>query len=95
MRLAEAGHETIHVADLGLTFADDRTIWHAAVERGAIIVSKDEDFVVLSVRVGTGPQIVWLRIGNVGNRVLWSKVAGTLPQIVAALDLGERVIEVR
>ena len=45
-RLAQLGHDVTHVADLGLTSATDQQIWNAAVERAAILVTKDQDFAV-------------------------------------------------
>jgi len=37
--LVVAGHEAIHVADVGLQRADDRIVWKCAVDLGAALVS--------------------------------------------------------
>jgi len=62
--LADAGHEAAHVADLGMTDASDHAIWRQAADSGAILVTKDGDFVVMRALATIGPTIVWLRIGN-------------------------------
>jgi predicted nuclease of predicted toxin-antitoxin system len=43
------------VRDLGLRDAKDLTIFHAAREAGAVIMSKDSDFVLLLERFGPLP----------------------------------------
>jgi uncharacterized protein with PIN domain len=42
--LTQQGHVAQHVYDLGLRNAEDLTIWNHASNRGAIIITKDEDF---------------------------------------------------
>ncbi len=94
-QLVEAGYEAIHVVDLGLVDATDLAIWQIATDREMTIISKDEDFVTLCLRTRAGPQLLWLRVGNVGNGPLWVRLSEILPQIIAALDAGERVVEFR
>ena len=38
------GHIAEHVADIGLSEADDSSIWHYALQHEAAIITKDEDF---------------------------------------------------
>jgi predicted nuclease of predicted toxin-antitoxin system len=52
------------VALLGLEESDDDAVWAFARERGFAIVTKDEDFQVLSFSRGHPPKVVWLRSGN-------------------------------
>jgi predicted nuclease of predicted toxin-antitoxin system len=54
----------VHVTDVALAPAPDRTIWAHAGEHGLVIVSKDEDFHRLSVLHGPPPKVVWIRLGN-------------------------------
>jgi hypothetical protein len=42
--LAGAGHDTVHVRDLGLAAADDRTILERARQDDRVIVTQDTDF---------------------------------------------------
>lgn len=88
------GHEALHVRDLGMDHAEDKDIWREAGARGAVIVSKDEDFSAI-VRSAAGPQVVWLRIGNCSNDVLIARVAQMWPQLVAELKSGAPLVEVR
>ena len=53
--------------DLGFRSASDRTVYFAARERGAIIVSKDSDFVDLLRQHGPPPKVIWVRCGNRSN----------------------------
>lgn len=57
-------------------------------------MTKDEDFAILAILDATGPQVVWLRIGNCSNRELIHWLGPMLPQIVSRLQRGERLIEV-
>ena len=53
-----------HVYDIGMQAASDHSIWNRAEETGAVIITKDEDFTQIG-RGASGPQVVWLRLGNV------------------------------
>ena len=93
-KLVELGQQADHVQDLGLEASSDRTIWKTATELNAVIITKDEDF----VRIGTeriGPQVIWLRIGNIGRRALLEKISKLLPQILDGLAGGEKIIEIQ
>ena len=92
--LADRGYTSEHVFDLGMTGADDRDIWAYAVQVGAVIVTKDEDFAELRARAGDGPPIVWIRVGNVSRRELLTWFRFRLPVIVEALARGETLIEI-
>ena len=93
--LQAQGHEAEHVSDLGMMDASDHSIWQRAVETGAVIVTKDEDFADWhNVTTRTGPAIVWLRIGNTRKTELLRWMASALKPVVEALDRGETLIEV-
>jgi predicted nuclease of predicted toxin-antitoxin system len=93
-RLSELGHEAIHVADIGLAGAADAAIWNTAIERAAILVTKDQDFAIARVARDEGPAIIWIRIGNTPNEVLIARLISSLDVIAAAIARGETVIEV-
>ena len=57
------GHSADHVFDCGLATASDEAIRAYAAKIGAVIVTKDEDFVIRRV-LQQGPAVVWVRIGN-------------------------------
>ena len=92
--LVGQGHEARHVADIGLSASSDSEIWDRAQADGAVIVTKDEDFALRTMRSRIGPQVVWLRIGNSRRRTLLLWLEPWLPTILEALDRGERLIEV-
>ena len=56
-----------HVRLKGLGGADDLVIWEKARSEGALLVTKDEDFLRLSVTRGFPPKVICLAIGNAGN----------------------------
>ena len=56
-----------HVRPIALGGASDLAIWAHAIEHGFVLVTKDEDFIALSVLRGAPPKVIWLNIGNAGN----------------------------
>jgi predicted nuclease of predicted toxin-antitoxin system len=89
------GHVAEHVSDIGLTGAPDTLIWKYASEIGAVIVSKDDDFVGIRARHPDGPAVVWLRVGNTRTKPLLDRMATLFPVIVEALSEGQKLIEIR
>jgi len=59
-----------HVRGLGEGGAADRRVWALAREREAILVTRDQDFVRLSLALGAPPKVLWLNIGNQSNSVI-------------------------
>ena len=93
--LREAGHDANALRDLGLRDAEDAEIWNHALSTGAVLITKDDDFPRRAQQTNTGPAIVWLRIGNATNQVLREWFMPQLPQILAWIQEGVRVLEVR
>jgi predicted nuclease of predicted toxin-antitoxin system len=61
-RVREAGHEAVHVADLGLVSADDHVILERAADAGEVIITADADFGTLLALGGHArPSVVLLR----------------------------------
>jgi predicted nuclease of predicted toxin-antitoxin system len=58
------------------------------------LITKDQDFVALAERDADGPQVVWIRIGNISNDALWRALDPLLDEIAQALNAGERIVEV-
>jgi predicted nuclease of predicted toxin-antitoxin system len=92
-RLADLGHEATHVADIGLAGAADSTIWNVAVERAAILLTKDQDFAVARAASAGGPAIVWIRLGNTSNELLIGRVINSLNAIAEAFARGDTIVE--
>lgn len=92
--LVAQGHEAQHVADVDMSAASDSLIWTYARQYGWIIVTKDEDFAQRRILSSDGPHILWLRLRNVRKQELLSRFSVLLPQIVAAFERGETLVEV-
>jgi predicted nuclease of predicted toxin-antitoxin system len=92
--LREEGHDAQAVREVGLREADDRAIWAHALQTGAVILTKDEDFATRAQQVPDGPVIVWLRLGNSSNAALRAWLGPRLPGIVQLVAQGSRLVEV-
>jgi predicted nuclease of predicted toxin-antitoxin system len=55
---------SVHVRAVGLTTADDITVWDYAKSNDLMIVSKDSDFYQRSILFGHPPKVIWIRRGN-------------------------------
>jgi|SRR5690625_830595 len=80
--------------DPEMVSAKDAEIFSAAKNAGAIVMTKDRDFVDLLERLGPPPQVIWITCGNTSNRAMQQILSSSLP---AALDLirrGESLIEI-
>lgn len=80
-----------HVRQLGLGGASDRQIWEQARTDGAVLVTKDDDFIALSVLHGPPPKILWLNIGNASTgdtAALLIAQVDAITQFVAHPDAG-------
>lgn len=93
--LRSNGHEAEHTLALGMASASDRSIRSHARAIGAVIVTKDEDFVLLKATQQDGPQVIWIRIGNATRKVLLQRLTAVWAMVEIALCDGEGIIEVR
>lgn len=87
------GHDAVHVADAGLLAGTDAAIATLAVQERRVLVSKDEDFLLL--RLPDRFVLLWLRIGNATNRALLDWLEPRWPEVERLLASGERLVEVR
>ena len=69
-RLAELFGEIVHVRDVGLREADDRTIWNWAKSNGHLVVTADADFAALSGQLGFPPKVVHIEQCDFPYRVI-------------------------
>lgn len=93
--LGERGCAAKPVRELRLRESDDGSIWNFATAGGWTVLTKDEDFVARCVGNPDAPAVVWLRIGNCTNNVLFAWLDPLLSDIRNRLDQGEKLIEVR
>ena len=89
------GHTAIAASDAGLRDSEDGDIWEWAMTNSAAIISKDEDFAERRSRSSAGPQVVWIRIGNTTNEVLFARLSNIWGDVVRELANGAALIEVR
>lgn len=73
------------VALLGLDKALDSDVWTFARSEGFAIVTKDADFVELSLVRGFPPKNIWINLGNVANTFLADRLAASTEAIRAFL----------
>ncbi len=92
--LREQGHEAFHSRQLGLSESSDSSIWAHAARNDFVVISKDEDFLYLAHRPGDQGRLIWVRLGNCRTKTLTDRFALHLTELVAALEHGERVVEI-
>ncbi len=74
-----------HVRSVGLVGAVDELIWAYALQNGFTILSKDKDFVEMSVRLGAPPKVISLRLGNTSTRFVEAVLRDAAHEIEAFL----------
>lgn len=79
---------------VGTEYPEDEHIFEAARSAGAVVVTKDSDFISLVERMGSPPQLIWLRCGNCSNPELERILKATLPTALELLEKGEPIIEI-
>ncbi len=93
--LTARGHSATAVREFGLRNADDDAIAAFAANGKWVVVTKDEDFAARVLGGDWGPRVVWLRIGNCTNRVLFAWLEPLWPAVLRQLEAGTLVVEVK
>ena len=70
-RLAELFGEIVHVRDVGLREADDRTIWNWAKSNGHLVVTADADSLLSAGNYGFCRR--WFTLSSVTSRTVLSR----------------------
>jgi predicted nuclease of predicted toxin-antitoxin system len=86
--------QAVAVRDLGLRDATDQEIFQAARREDVIVMTKDNDFVLLLDRFGPPPHIIWMTCGNTSNARLKEILTGALPKALELLTSGEVLVEI-
>ena len=63
-QLADLFPGSVHVTAVGLGSTPDTAIWEFARENQFTFLTKDKDFVNLSLTIGSPPKVVLLQTGN-------------------------------
>lgn len=89
-RLGEAGHDAIHVADIGLLTATDPAILRAAAKEKRILLTADSDFgALLALGSLASPSVLLLRSADhLRPNEQAELMAANLPQIAEDLAKG-------
>lgn len=91
--LEARGHAAVHVFEIGLGAASDAEIAARAEALDEILVSKDEDFLIL--RLPDKFALLWLRCGNTTNRAPADWMDARWGQVEGLLTAGDRLVELR
>jgi predicted nuclease of predicted toxin-antitoxin system len=87
------GVEALHVSELRLVSGKDEAIFLAARAAGAIVTTKDSDFVRLLERHGPPPKILWITLGNLRNVELTESLEKRWERVMAHFEAGESLVE--
>ncbi|MDX2153397.1 MAG: DUF5615 family PIN-like protein [Bryobacteraceae bacterium] len=87
--LREAGIETVHAGELGMSMADDELIIEHARENGHCIVTLDADFHALIATCGGGaPLVIRLRMQRLKARDAADMIQAVLERVGRELSAG-------
>jgi predicted nuclease of predicted toxin-antitoxin system len=93
-RLGEAGHDVVHVRELGLGNAPDDVIFDVASDQSRVLVSADTDFgTLLARRKSARPSVVLLRRSSQRRPELQAaSLLANLPAVKNEFDAGAVVV---
>jgi predicted nuclease of predicted toxin-antitoxin system len=80
--------------ELGLRDAEDEDIFAAARSAGAVVFTKDSDFIRLLEQHGSPPKILWLTCGNTSDAALQQILGRHLSTALSLLDGGDDLVEI-
>ena len=63
------------------------------LDAGAIVITKDDDFLRLLERQGPPPQVVWITLGNVQNARMPEVIEQHWPSVAAQIAEDEPLVE--
>ncbi len=86
--------DAVAVRDLNRVGAEDLAIFRAAHAAGAVILTKDRDFVELVLRHGPPPQVLWVTCGNTSTPRLRRVLSEALPPALEWVRRGEPLVEI-
>mgnify|MGYP001213525055 CR=1 FL=1 len=89
----KSGVEATHLIELGLAGSKDEAIYLAARAAGAVVVTKDSDFVRLLERHGPPPRVLWITLGNMRNRELAEALERRWERVREHFESGEPLVE--
>jgi len=92
-RLRQAGHDAIHVREIGLAAAPDPTIFDRAASEDRILVSADTDFgTILALRRSPKPSLILFRREDHRPQTQSDILIDKLSEIAPDLESGAVVV---
>ncbi len=94
VELNQAGHDAVHVRELGMHAASDEEIFDHAHAEQRVVVSADTDFgTLLAARKQTSPSVILFRHGSQHRPSDQAELLrANLPQLLSALENGSIVV---
>ncbi|ACA98636.1 MULTISPECIES: DUF5615 family PIN-like protein [Cyanophyceae] len=87
--LSEAGIDTIHVAEIGLSAADDTDILQRAKDDERVVVTLDADFhALLALSEAASPSVIRIRIERLRAQALTNLLLKVLGEVTEDLEQG-------
>ena len=91
--LRVAGHDAVHVRDLGLATAQDTVIFDRAAADDRTVIAQDTDFgTILALRQAARPSVILFRCQIKSTDVLVKLLTGNLAAISADVESGAIVV---
>ena len=91
--LTGAGHDALHVREIGLGAANDETILRRAADEGRVVITQDTDFGTLLTLGGwQAPSVILLRLRDGRPETHSRAVLGSLSAVEAELREGVIVV---
>lgn len=79
----------------GYRDAEDPEIFRAAREAGAVVMTKDSDFLNLLEQHGAPPQALWGSLGNTSNARMRATLERNFLRAAALIEAGEALVQIR
>ena len=91
--LNQAGHDAIHVRNIGMSAATDEVLFDSAADSQRIVVSQDSDFgTLLALRGQSAPSVILFRMRAKSVEATISPLLSNLARIEADLNAGAIVV---
>lgn len=88
------GMDAVSLKWLDLRDAEDLDVFMAARKAGAVIMTKDCDFIELLARHGPPPKVIWLTCGNTSNMALRNILLTRLSMALELLTDQDPLVEI-
>ena len=91
--LCDAGHDAVHVRDLGLAETDDETILDTAAQQDRVLIVQDADFAaILAMRRQDRPSILLFRTWAKSTEAIRAILSANLEMIRPEAEAGAVIV---